>query len=302
MARPRGFADWNPSVESLELIQQVRAILDEYREHLPMTARQIFYRLVGAYGYDKTERAYSNLCEKLVRARRAGLVSFDAIRDDGTVEHSSDWGYADPASFWERLKRSGLGYAREPRQGQDYRIELWCEAAGMAPQLHSAVEEFGVSVYSTGGFSSVTVTHEIAKRASGYDEPTIFLHVGDFDPSGESIFEAISQDALHFYGGMNGGGKLGDFMDDFKAIRVALTADQVSEYELPTAPPKRSDSRSRNWHDETCQLEAMPPDTLAALVREAVEEWTDMDLLDRVDRESEDERTEIMRRLNEIEF
>ena len=81
--RPRGFAPWSPRPETLELIARVNAVLGEYEDHLPLTLRQIFYRLVGAHGYEKTERAYERLGEHLVRARRAGLVSMEAIRDDG---------------------------------------------------------------------------------------------------------------------------------------------------------------------------------------------------------------------------
>ena len=43
--RPRGFADWNPRPDTLALVGQVQAVLDEYREHLPLTVRQVFYRL-----------------------------------------------------------------------------------------------------------------------------------------------------------------------------------------------------------------------------------------------------------------
>ena len=43
------------------LLGQVEAVLDEYADYLPLTVRQIFYRLVGAYGYEKTERAYARL-------------------------------------------------------------------------------------------------------------------------------------------------------------------------------------------------------------------------------------------------
>lgn len=283
MARPRGYAEWNPNADSLALVMQIRGVLDEYRAQLPMTARQIFYRLVGAHGYPKTERDYKNLCEKLVRARRAGMIDFGSIRDDGTTTAGGDWGYADPATFWEELKDSGRSYHRLTREGQPYRIELWCEAGGMVPQLERVAREFGVRVYSTGGFSSVTVTYEIAQRARYSDQPTVFLHVGDFDPSGESIFEAMTTDALHFYAGDHGGGALADFEDAFRAERVALTREQVIEHELPTAPAKASDSRSVNWFDETCQAEAMPPDLLAATVRDALAEWTDMDLLRQVE-------------------
>ena len=60
--RVRGFAPWSPQAATLELLEQVRAVLDEYEDYLPLTIRQIFYRLVGAHNYDKTEQAYDRLC------------------------------------------------------------------------------------------------------------------------------------------------------------------------------------------------------------------------------------------------
>lgn len=305
MARPKGFAEWNPNDETLALIANVQAVLREYSAQLPMTARQIFYRLVGAYGYPKTERDYKNLCEKLVRARRAQLIDFADIRDDGTATLGGDAGFSGPDAFYAYLRRSWRSYGRRTREGQRYRIELWCEAAGMAPQLESVASDFGVPVFSTGGFSSVTVTHEIAERAlDGADEDlaTVFLHVGDYDPSGESIFDAMTTDALSFYVARRGGGRLADFEDEFRAVRVALTEDQVAEYDLPTAPPKRSDSRSVNWDGETCQAEAMPPDLLATTVRGALEEWTDMTQVEAVEEMADDERAAIRDRLAEIDF
>jgi hypothetical protein len=65
------------------------------------------------------------------------------------------------------------------------------------------------------------------------------------------------------------------------AERVALTADQVAEYGLPTAPPKRSDSRSQSWRGETCQLEAFAPDDLADLIGGAISAWFDREVLAR---------------------
>ena len=81
--RVRGFADWSPRKDTLALLEIVRVVLAEYAEYLPLTLRQIFYRLVGAHGYEKTEQAYERLGEHLVRARRARLIAMDAIRDDG---------------------------------------------------------------------------------------------------------------------------------------------------------------------------------------------------------------------------
>src|SRR6476659_7723521 len=83
--RVRGLAPWQPQRKTRILLGSVQTVLDEYLEYLPLTVRQVFYRLVGAHGYDKTEKAYANLCEHLNRARRASLIPFETIRDDGTT-------------------------------------------------------------------------------------------------------------------------------------------------------------------------------------------------------------------------
>lgn len=83
--RPKGYARWNPSEETLAVLLRVREVLDEYGSYGPMTARQVFYRLVGQFNFPKQEKSYRRLCEYLVRARRAGLVPFGSIRDDGTT-------------------------------------------------------------------------------------------------------------------------------------------------------------------------------------------------------------------------
>jgi hypothetical protein len=303
-------------VETLALLDQVDSVLEEYQKFLPLTVRQVFYRLVGQYGYDKTEQAYARLCEMLVRARRAGMISFGAIRDDGTAGGEPQT-FADVADFWEGVQSDVEHYSRHRLAGQDVAIELWCEAAGMVPQMQRVAYPFSVPIYSTGGFSSVTVTWEIAKRALLRDVPTVFLHCGDYDPSGESIFTAMAQDARMFVRQLVHAAQVNDDPEnaialgkamsleeeqvmeivtgkrspELRPVRVALTEDQVYENDLPTAPPKKSDTRSRNWTGETCQLEAMPPELLADTVREAIRSEIDLDVyrrevaLEQADRE-----------------
>lgn len=294
MSRPRGYAEWIETprnAHAFATISDVQEVLDEYREHLPMTVRQIFYRLVGAYGFEKTEKAYGRLCEWMVRARRAEIIDFRAIRDDGNASVGGDFGYDQPADFVSVIKRSAAGYRRPIRQGQPHRVELWCEAKGMAPMLGQAARPFGVTVYATGGFSSVTTTHEIAQRAMEDETPLILMHVGDYDPSGESIFDAISEDVAAFVVGA------GYDSDQFEPRRIALTSRQVIEFDLPTAPPKPSDSRSASWAGETCQAEAMPPDLLSSTVSDALEGVTDMELLEEVAEQGRKERAELADKL-----
>lgn len=300
--RPKGYMEWNPQPKTVELLGQVKEVLQQYQSFLPMTARQIFYRLVGQFDYDKTELAYSRLCETLVKARRARMISFSAIRDDGTYS-SGAGGYPSAKAWWEWTLRDAEAFTRDRMAGQSVRIEVWCEAAGMAPQLARVTGEYSIPMFSTGGFSSVTVTHEISQRVARAEVPTVFMHIGDFDPSGESIFDAMAQDVGAFVVGEFGGrwnaqtGETAELNTEqgcgFQPVRVALTAEQVEEYDLPTAPPKRTDSRSANWMGETCQAEAMDPNALASVLREAIEARLDLDVREEIIGEEDDERAEV---------
>jgi hypothetical protein len=267
----------------------VEDILCEYEDYLPLTVRQIFYRLVAAHGYEKTERAYERLAEHLVRARRARLIEFDDIRDDGIVIYSPDW-YSDVQDFHEQTAERARRYQVDRQAGQAYRIELWSEAAGMAPQLARVANVYSIPVYSSGGFSSLSAVRQVVDRACERYRPTVLLHVGDHDPSGEAIFTTIAEDVVAF------------FEEDkvlasqeIIPVRVALTADQIAEFGLPTSPAKNTDSRSNGWAGSgTCQLESLPPDDLARLVEDAIKALFDIKLLNHVlERESVD-RAELL--------
>jgi hypothetical protein len=93
--RPRGYIDWRPQAKTRALLDQVGEILVEYEDHLPLTVRQVFYRLVGAYGYEKTETAYKRLGDHLVNARRARVIPFESLRDDGVTVMQERW-FAEP--------------------------------------------------------------------------------------------------------------------------------------------------------------------------------------------------------------
>lgn len=292
--RPKGFIKWKPRAATVEVINQVNEVFAMYEANLPLTARQIFYRLVGAYDYEKTEKAYNRLCEYLVRARRANMIPFGYIRDDGTIRNMPLMFDSEDA-WWRYTKKSAEHYWRDRTEGQP-NIEVWCEAAGMAPQLYRVSQKYGVPVYSTGGFSSVTVTHQVAVRAMHEGRPTVFLHIGDYDPSGQSIFESMSEDIWTFVTQIRESPSYVDLDKedveyvDFIYKRVALTGAQVEEYNLPTAPPKQSDSRTANWIGETCQAEAMAPDDLAQVLEEAIVSEMDLVQYEAILREEEPER------------
>ena len=284
--RPKGYAAWKPNRDTRATLGAVGEILKEYRQYLPMTARQIFYRLVGGYGFPKTERSYKNLCNHLVRARRAQMIPFGVIRDDETINHRP-FDFANPTEFWNYQIQLAEEYVRQRQTGQTHYIEVWCEAGGMVPQLGQITHPFGIPVHSAGGFLSVTAIHETAERIARRDVPTILLHIGDFDPSGDSIFQVIEEDVGAFVWGMDAP------EDHFLPIRLAVREEHIQEYGLETAPPKRSDSRSAKWEQEnaedTAQAEAFAPDVLAELLKNSIEEYIDFDMLKRTEHQERKE-------------
>lgn len=283
--RRRGFIhDYNPRSKTRELLAQVQDVLDTYEAELPLTARQVFYRLVATVDYPKTEHGYERLQEHLANFRRAGIVSFEAIRDDGPMVQGP-LEFASPEAFVravERLAERGQGVRLA---GQPEWIEVWCEAAGMVPQLARVVGEYGVFVYSSGGFDSLTSKHEAAERMAGRDVPTVVLHIGDHDPSGLALFEAAAEDVEAFVD------ELG--IEEVRFERVVVTPEQIDRYALPTAPAKAQDKRSAWVGGGTVQAEALPPDVLAAEVRQAVIAELDMDAFEESSKTEAANREEI---------
>jgi hypothetical protein len=269
-SRARGYiADYKPQAKTRCLLDDALAVLESYRTHWPLTCRQIYYRLIGAYGYPKTEDFYKKLCHHLANARRGSVIDFDAIRDDG-ISTVSMQHFDDEEHFKRHVRLLGKRYKRNLLTTQPHHVEVWCEASGMIFQLAEVAHEYSIPVYSSSGFDSLTAKKELADRICKIDKPTIILHLGDYDPSGESIFNSAAEDVAAF---VEWDRTLATTNVRFE--RVALTAEQVREFKLPTAPAKVSDTRAKSWSGETCQLEALPPDQIAGLLRKAIVRVTD---------------------------
>ena len=267
--RPRGFAPWNPRPASLALVQDVQAVLREYREHLPLSNRQAWYRLVATRGFPKTENAYARLCEVVNRARRAGLIDFAAIRDDGPARYEpASW--ADPASFLADVLADAQRFRLDRQGGQAVRLWVLCEAGGMAPMLARVANPYGVPVLTSGGFDSLTAKHDLARELAAELETGTraeILHLGDLDPSGESIFTSLAEDVAAMCISLCGAEPV--------FTRLAVTREQADRLGLPTAPPKPTDRRQ--FTGDTVQCEAIAPDVLAGILRDAIEARRDRD-------------------------
>jgi hypothetical protein len=291
MPRPRGFIDWRPQKRTRVLLDAVLEVLAEYAEQLPLTIRQIFYRLVGRDLIDKTEAGYGRLVELCNRARRARVIDMSAIRDDGVSGSlSTGAGWDSPEEWIGSLIDDTEGYTRDRQEGQETRLLIWCEAGGMVPQLERVASPYGVSVASSGGFDSLTVKHR-AGRWLGTEEPVEVLHIGDWDPSGECMFDALAEDITAF---------AADYGNTVAFHRLAVTEAQVARYSLPTAPPKASSHQDRKQMTRTVQAEALDPATLARTVEDAICDRFDLDVYRQVVEREARERADLRARLTEM--
>lgn len=292
--RVRGFAEWNPRPDTMAVIARVQEILRTYSAQLPLTNRQIFYILVGSeQGYPKTEQAYARLCEYLNRARRAQMIGFSAIRDDGT-QSSGFSGWNSPAGFGGYIRRLANGYQHNLTDGQPYHTELWVEAGGMVPQAAAVASDFGIITYSAGGFNGLTDKYETADRLARQNRPSIVLHCGDYDPSGLSIIDALAEDVTALTAGI-------DHRAGVEFRRIVVTPEQIERFSLPSAPQKATDNRGE-YMAETVQAEALPPDVLAAEIRAAIEAVTDDDALQDAIGTGDDERGRVIATLDGIDW
>jgi hypothetical protein len=273
--RPRGMIEWRPQRRTEALLEHVQTALDQYANHLPLTLRQILYHIIAVFGYGK--KIYGPLSDALNRARRSGRIPWSAIRDDGVIRIKPPaWESAD--EFVEVVRNTAANAMMVRQAGQRCRIVVSCESRGMTPVLVPVAHEFGVEVISKGGYDSSTIREEVAREWAGLH--IHLLRVSDCDGHGKKIETALWEDLAAF------SGVYGYSID---IVRVALTPEQAQALNLP--------SKVDGKGDEEWQAEALPPDVLAALLRQAIVERLDMAVYERVLAEEERMRAEIMRTL-----
>ena len=253
------------------ILATAKAVVQSY--DTSVTLRQLFYRLVAAELLPNTSSAYKSLSSQTAAARRAG--AFPALIDRTRTIH-------------EDLSFNGVGdavastiswYRRDRTEGQECSIYLAVEKNGLVEQLREWFGNCGFPILALGGYCGQSYVDDVRRHVERQDRPAILLYAGDFDPSGEDIDR--------------------DFVARTdcwtKVQRVALTAEQVERFDLPPQPGKSSDSRARAFterHGRLVQVEvdALPPDTLKRLFKEAVEPLWDTSIFDDVVAQEDAER------------
>jgi hypothetical protein len=268
----------------------------------PMTLRQLYYRFVALDILENKESQYSYLGEAVKEARIEGRIPWHWVEDRTRSADAGDHDKTDPRDHFERwldaFRNCDQRFHRPRWEDQPRYVEVWVEKEALAGVFASVAEDLKVVSFPNRGYTSVTLLHDAAVRFREATEerdleaPPTILYFGDFDPSGQDIERNIRD-------------KLNDtFGVPVEVERVALTRAQIEERRLPPQPAKRTDARYETFVEEhgdlAVELDALPPEDLRGMVRDAVSERFDEDVHARVKRAQAEDRGRIRERVSGV--
>jgi hypothetical protein len=242
---------------SLDLIDSMYAIAEETQ---PITGRGIGYKLftaglIPSMSTSEMQRVYRLLRE----ARERFMVPWDWVVDETRqLERAPSWD--DPDDYVRTVSRS---YRRDFWKQQPARVEVWSEKGTVRGVLDPVLDEYGVGFRVMHGFSGATTLYSVAQDDDG--RQFVILYVGDYDPSGLCMSEQDLPDRLARYGG-----------DHVLLKRIALCREHLNDLPPFPASDKKRDPRYswfvRNFGKRCWELDALDPNDLRTIVRQAIEE------------------------------
>lgn len=270
--------DFNPL--SALMIERSVAICEEFAgQGIELTLRGLYYRLVARDLMPESRRWSKNAAGKWFRddngttnadpnykwlgdiindARLAGLVDWDHLADI-TRELRDLPHWDDPQSIMDAVASQ---YRTDRWANQPEHVEIWVEKDALLGVLAGVCNETDVPYFSCRGYTSATALWRAAQRLRrirrASQQRIVIIHLGDHDPSGIDMTRDIT-DRLALFGA------------GAQVIRLALTMDQVQQYDPPPNPAKITDSRAAEYidiyGDESWELDALDPAVLIALIR-----------------------------------
>lgn len=268
---------------TVKLIRQMDAIVTEYVGlGYRLTVRQLYYQLVARGIIENTERSYARVKSTCNDGRLAGMIDWDAIEDrTRAFRQLGRWD-----SGADILRSAANSFHKDMWEGQQHRVFIVVEKDALANVISRAANPLDVPYLAARGYPSATVLREFVQRdLIGCDQDIIILHCGDHDPSGIDMTRDL-EDRISLFLNMN-----------VSLERIALNMDQVRELKPPPNPAKVTDSRfddyMRKYGHESWELDALPPDYLARLIRETINQYIDQDKWSERKEEIERVRTKI---------
>ena len=280
----------NFRADTLAIIAKANAVIADYmRQGFKLTLRQLYYQFIAKdllpdswidaeynakHGLPadtkNTMKNYKHLGDIINDGRLAGLIDWTAIEDrTRNLQTHSSW--ASPHSI---IRACADQYAVDLWGEQSNHVEVWIEKEALIGVIEGICTELQVPYFACKGYTSQSEMWEAAQRLKRYEKAgrdTVVVHLGDHDPSGLDMTRDI-QARLELFG------------STAVIDRIALTWEQIDEYGPPPNPAKTTDARYEKYReqfgDDSWELDALEPQVMADLIRDAVQSRIDQDLWD----------------------
>ena len=278
--KTRSDRKWVWTNRNLARADDIRSAMDELQQWWPMTARQIYYRLISSdavkqnhwYWKDRQVDIYKALVRTLKWMRIDEKLPWDAITDEHRVT-TPKIGSTDVREFVDSEIENFLeGYGRCMAQKQENYIEVWIEKAALLHIIKPVADKFCRRVVVCRGFNSITFQTRFYERALevvGMEQQPIVLYFGDWDPSGVNMIHAAMQTLIDELE-----------LDMVKYYRAGINPQHFEMILANPVPIKPSDTRSgrfiKQFGETAYELDALHPEQLQKLVRTSIEAFTDM--------------------------
>ena len=265
--------------KSTDKLEKIKSILNEYKEkNTKVTLRQLFYQLVARVFIQGKKNEYTNLCNLMTKARYCGVIDWDAIED----RIRRPYRHSQFDNIQDLIQCAKKSYRLDRWQGQDYYVELFTEKDALSSIFQSVADEWHIYLSVNRGYDSSTAIYDASKRfLNSHDKKSILLYFGDHDPSGLDMVRDVRERLI----------ELG--CKEITVIPVALTFDQVQQYNLPANYTKIKDKRAKwykqNYGNRCWEVDALPPDVLISLVESEIKKYVDVEKMNLVIKQEEED-------------
>ena len=277
-----GDAKKRARITTHKFLTAVQDIVEANRSYWPLTDRAVHYLLLNdpPLRHDKKPRShycndkasYKALCNLLIRARLEDLVPIQAI-DDSTRPVQIGGGFASTEQFIAQETENFLaGYTRNLMQGQEHHYEIMVEKDTLTNVLGTVAREYNIPLTTGRGYASLSPRYKLFRRfkASGKRRLVLFM-LSDFDPDGEQIAVSFARSMRDDFG-----------IEDIDARKVALTAEDVEEHNLPSKLDAKETSANyskfvRKFGKRVVELDAAPFPLLQKKLRDAINRSIDVE-------------------------
>jgi hypothetical protein len=292
------FIDHKFQKKTWKKLNEAYKIVKEYQDQdLILTVRQIYYQLMrrGIIVVNKDDKGkeYNKIIDLLNKGRLTGLIDWDAFEDRLRKPHLPYCATDIQDAFGDIVNQ----YRINLQEGQNNYIEVWTEKDALSGIIKSITEKYHVNMAIDRGYSGVGALYGAHNRFKEVEADKIYvLYIGDHDPSGLDMLRDI-RDRIQIFNQ--------DRFYDFELIQVALTRDQVREYNLPPNFAKESDKRYKAYveatGDKECwEIDALEPGVLQKLISANIERLIDIGKFNKLVNIQERDRSEMKTKLKSI--